>query len=195
MEMSSVIDVGGKQVNLSVESGHAVGVRRLSETHVTGHVSQGSGRVTSRVVKKTEFALIDLEGVERPHWFSSHDMYLRDGHRVSLIHASYRGSMWAYIINHDTKLALMIWDPSSYIYHLGLVTRIGLMWFVLAIAAIVGLFQWMPESKSVSGPLFGSVLGGLIVLKIIQWWRARSLWTKYLYPEFERIEKALLSMN
>lgn len=187
------VNVKGKTVEFCVESGVAMGVRRLSETHVRGNVSQGSGHISSTVVHKTEFALICTDGIERPHWFSSHKLYLRDGHRVSLIHASYRSGMWAYIVNHDTRETLNVWDPADYIYHLGLVRRIGCLWFVLAIAAVIGLVNAAPEVKDISGQLIVGSLSSLVLLKIIQWWRACRIWNCYLCPEFERIEKDLLA--
>lgn len=189
------VDAAGRPVEIWVESGVVVGVRKLSQTYVSGYVSQGSGRISSETVNTTEFAVLGSDGIERPHWFSGHTVFLRDGHRVSLIHGSFRASNWAYIVNHDTRKSFNMWSPAAYVYYLGLIHRIGWPWFVLAVAAVIGLGMALPGLQEAGGLLLWSALGSVLTVKIVQWWRARSLWSTALRPHFDRLEQQLLAAS
>jgi hypothetical protein len=192
-QMGATIDVGRKTIEVSIESGVVLGVRRLSETHVSGSVNNGSGNVSSTVVRTTEFALLGTDRIERSHHFMNHDVFLRDGNRVSLIHASYKGSGWAYLVNHDARTADNVWSAVDYVYHLGLVRKIGWLMLVIGFIAPNAIAGVAHMSKDDSVMFFWCVFGGLLVLKLIQRLRAEWMWRRHLRPALERIAGHLIS--
>lgn len=181
MQRISEIPFRDKSIEFHVESGVVLGVCRHSETYVRGNAQSG---VSTSVYRWTEFSMLGIDGMERPHYFNSHNMFLRNGHRASLIHASCGKSNWAYIINHDTRLAYNCWDSSAFVFHLGLV-RYFSWWWLLAIVVGTSLLGL--------GPLFAIGCPLFVALKLVQWVRARLVWKLRLQQEFERIKDLLLA--
>lgn len=190
-----IVEVHGKSVEISVETGTVVGVRRLSETHVGGEFyangGSGYGNVTSTVVRKTEFALVSDDGQERPHFYGGHKVYIRDGQRLSLIHAKCRRkSNWNYLVNHNTGEFFEFWSPSEFVYAIGLVRKINRWFFVAALVLVFGLGAALDVGDAMA-PLLITALGGLFMLKVFQFFRARRIWKRYLRPEFDRLTAEL----
>ena len=181
MQRISEIPFRDESIEFHVESGVVMGVCRHSETYVSGG---GSSGVSTSVHRWTEFSIVNIDGVERPHYFNSHSMFLRNGHRASLIHASCGKSNWAYIINHDTRLVHNCWDPSDFVFHLGLV-RYFSWWWLLAILFLPAFVGWEP--------LWPIGFSMFLALKITQWVRAYLIWKRHLHKEFERIKELLLA--
>lgn len=185
VEFPDELEINGRKVEFWVESGIVAGVRRLSETHVSGQVSQGSGHISSTTYRTTEFAVIADDGRERPHWFNSHDAYLRDGHRISLLHAGCRRQNWCYLRNHSSRETFRPWKGAAFVFELGLVRRVGWLWFVAAVIGLVVLGNMLPaESTLVSPSTFWGVLGGLLAFKVFQWWRAHRTFKQHVAPKF-----------
>lgn len=181
MHRISEVPFRNTTIEFHIESGVVLGVCRHSEIHVSGNANGG---VSSTVYRWTEFSLHGIDGVERPHHFSSHGMFLRNGHRASLIHASCGKSHWAYIINHDTRLAYNPWESSQFVFSLGLVRYFSWWWFLAIV--IGGTMPGLALFILFGAPLFLS-------LKFVQWVRAHLVWKGYLWQELERIKELLLA--
>jgi hypothetical protein len=184
---SMSVECGAASVKLSTESGIVVAPRQISETRVHGSVSQGRGSISSSVHRRTEFAVIGTDGVERPHWFNSHDMFLRAGHRVSLLYGTYRGTRLAFIVNHDTRETLSLYSNHELVYALGILRRIsffGILGGILATAimssivlAIVAVVmrestgnedlwnQWATVGTGIAGDVWARACG--VVMQIV----------------------------
>lgn len=189
----TAVQIDGVSTTITVESGIVLGVRRLSETEVSGYVSNGSGDVSSTIHRRTEFSVLGTDGVERPHTFFSHDLFLRDGHRVSIIHLrTAKAAHWAFLVNHDTRETLLPWDRKL-VYRLGLVQKVSL-WLLPLFGIGCGLLL----SQKIVSDTAGSALiqlsfGTILVAKTVQTIRSSLTWKNKVCPLLARTGAELLA--
>ena len=83
-----------------------------------------------------------------------------------------------------------LWEDGFLVYD----TPSGLLGFILAfaVAGAAGAALGHVAEWATGVLVFGSV-GALLVLKMIQRWRALQIWEQYLRPEFDRVKDDLLA--
>jgi hypothetical protein len=186
--LDAPFDVGGKTLRLSAESGVVVRLRKSRHAIINSDFDGPP----SIVLPRTSFSLLMPDGTERPHWMQGPEMFLQDGHRVSLIHPAHDSSSWTYIVNHDTGKMLSVWtDGAAYIRKLGLVKgQFGCLSGIIVLIVSMLLWTW---SLWVAGVVF---FGTLIIRYVVNKLRARKaveLWERKIRPACELVGAELLA--
>ncbi|MBE7497938.1 MAG: hypothetical protein HS117_23595 [Verrucomicrobiaceae bacterium] len=167
--------LNGKQTTIHHESGVLCGLNKQTDIHGTG--------ANIHSAQRAEFALMGADGIERPRQFMSHQVFLRNGHRVSLLWVEHSGQKrWINLVNHDTRETWICWpEPHRALYEIGIHQKFGcwswLLWFV---SIYLGAVASAGIDKSGNLGAIALLIGYpcLFAFGIWRSWSARRTWKK-----------------